>query len=345
MTVLEALVREAVAMASGGRLPTGDELESHGRPGRALRAALDAARFDLEAHAVGGGHDRRGRRRRQCHDPVARTGGVGGGGAAGGRRPGSDAQAEGRRGARDRGPRRPRARGAGGHRPGRAPPARRERGLGPADGRGAARGGRAVRARVRGAAAGRRRRRRRWPSSGAGSACRSPPTRRVTSVKAARELLDAEAVDVLVVKPARVGGPGRRRGDRGAGGRARRAGGRQHAVRDGRGDRGGPGDGGAPPGRVRGPGHAARPRAGDGGPARARPVAGRAGASRTGGCGCPTSRVRAGSGSRSTTTRWPAIAPKRWRPCERRRVVRAGPRPPSCDGPATSPRSSSGPMS
>ena len=35
-------------MASGGRLPTGDELESHGRPGRALRAALDAARFDLE---------------------------------------------------------------------------------------------------------------------------------------------------------------------------------------------------------------------------------------------------------------------------------------------------------
>ena len=48
VTVLEALVREAVSMASGGRLPTGDELESHGRPGRALRAALDAARFDLE---------------------------------------------------------------------------------------------------------------------------------------------------------------------------------------------------------------------------------------------------------------------------------------------------------
>ena len=35
-------------MASGSRLPTGDELESYGRPGRALRAALDAARFDLE---------------------------------------------------------------------------------------------------------------------------------------------------------------------------------------------------------------------------------------------------------------------------------------------------------
>jgi o-succinylbenzoate synthase len=47
VTVLDALVREAVSMASGGRLPTGDELESHGRPGRALRAALDAAQFDL----------------------------------------------------------------------------------------------------------------------------------------------------------------------------------------------------------------------------------------------------------------------------------------------------------
>ena len=48
VTVLEALVREAVSMASGGRLPTGEELEWHGRPGRALRAALDAAQFDLE---------------------------------------------------------------------------------------------------------------------------------------------------------------------------------------------------------------------------------------------------------------------------------------------------------
>ena len=47
-TVLTLLVREAVASARDGRLPTGDELESHGRPGRALRAALDAARFDLD---------------------------------------------------------------------------------------------------------------------------------------------------------------------------------------------------------------------------------------------------------------------------------------------------------
>jgi O-succinylbenzoate synthase len=46
-SVLESLVRDAVFMA-GGRLPTGEELERHGRPGRALRAALDAARFDLE---------------------------------------------------------------------------------------------------------------------------------------------------------------------------------------------------------------------------------------------------------------------------------------------------------
>ncbi len=47
-TVLEALVREAVAEAMRGRLPTTAELEAHGRPGRALRAALDAARLDLE---------------------------------------------------------------------------------------------------------------------------------------------------------------------------------------------------------------------------------------------------------------------------------------------------------
>jgi len=46
-TVLEHLVREAVAMAEDGRLPTDDELEQHGAPGRALRAAIDAARFDL----------------------------------------------------------------------------------------------------------------------------------------------------------------------------------------------------------------------------------------------------------------------------------------------------------
>jgi L-alanine-DL-glutamate epimerase-like enolase superfamily enzyme len=47
-TVLDLLVREAVSMAAGGQLPSADELEGHGRPGRALRAALDAARLDLE---------------------------------------------------------------------------------------------------------------------------------------------------------------------------------------------------------------------------------------------------------------------------------------------------------
>lgn len=50
-SVLESLVREAVAMAETGRVPTGDELDGHGRPGRALRAALDAARFDLDGSA------------------------------------------------------------------------------------------------------------------------------------------------------------------------------------------------------------------------------------------------------------------------------------------------------
>lgn len=47
-TVLEHLVREAVALASEDTLPTAEELELHGSPGRALRAALDSARFDLE---------------------------------------------------------------------------------------------------------------------------------------------------------------------------------------------------------------------------------------------------------------------------------------------------------
>ena len=169
----------------------------------------------------------------------------------------------------------------------------------------------------------------------------------VTSVKAARELLDAEAVDVLVVKPARVGGLvvgaeiaalAAERGvpvvvstlfETGVGIAARL------------------GDGGEAPEVVfGGRPDAARPRAGDRGPARARPVARTSWSSRTAGCGCPTSRVRAGSGSRSTRTRWPAIAPKPWRPCERRGVVRARPRPPACGRePATSPRSSSGPRS
>ena len=46
-TVLDHLVRD-VAAASGRGLPEAEELELHGAPGRALRAALDAARFDLD---------------------------------------------------------------------------------------------------------------------------------------------------------------------------------------------------------------------------------------------------------------------------------------------------------
>jgi len=46
-SVLHALIREAADVARDGRLPSATELELHGRPGRALRAALDAARFDL----------------------------------------------------------------------------------------------------------------------------------------------------------------------------------------------------------------------------------------------------------------------------------------------------------
>ena len=45
--VLDQLVHELVMTAPGDRLPTASELELHGAPGRALRAALDSARFDL----------------------------------------------------------------------------------------------------------------------------------------------------------------------------------------------------------------------------------------------------------------------------------------------------------
>jgi L-alanine-DL-glutamate epimerase-like enolase superfamily enzyme len=47
-TVLDHLVHEVVMTAPGGRLPTVSELEMHGSPGRALRAAIDAAGLDLE---------------------------------------------------------------------------------------------------------------------------------------------------------------------------------------------------------------------------------------------------------------------------------------------------------
>jgi L-alanine-DL-glutamate epimerase-like enolase superfamily enzyme len=46
-SVLRLLIREAVDVARDGRLPAGAELEGHGAPGRALRAALDAAWLDL----------------------------------------------------------------------------------------------------------------------------------------------------------------------------------------------------------------------------------------------------------------------------------------------------------
>ena len=56
-TILTALVRETVEGAAGG-LPSLADLEMHGAPGRALAAALESARFDLEGAAT-----RRGRRR------------------------------------------------------------------------------------------------------------------------------------------------------------------------------------------------------------------------------------------------------------------------------------------
>ena len=95
--------------------------------------------------------------------------------------------------------------------------------------------------------------------------------------------------DVLVVKPARVGGPGAAAEIADARRGARRAGRRQHAVRDRRRDRGrARGGRGAARGGVatRWP-DAARSRAGDGRPARARPAGARRSSSRTAGCARP----------------------------------------------------------
>jgi L-alanine-DL-glutamate epimerase-like enolase superfamily enzyme len=47
-TLLAALVRESVESAAAGNLPERDDLELHGVPGRALNAALESARRDLE---------------------------------------------------------------------------------------------------------------------------------------------------------------------------------------------------------------------------------------------------------------------------------------------------------
>ena len=49
---LSALVRAAVDGATAGALPTRAELERHGAPGRALNAALESAVIDLEARTV-----------------------------------------------------------------------------------------------------------------------------------------------------------------------------------------------------------------------------------------------------------------------------------------------------
>jgi len=46
-TVLDLLVRELSARHPSDGLPTAQELEMHGSPGRAVRAAIDAAHFDL----------------------------------------------------------------------------------------------------------------------------------------------------------------------------------------------------------------------------------------------------------------------------------------------------------
>lgn len=50
-STLAALIREAADGAATGRLPTVADLELHGAPGRALNAAIDSARLDLDRPA------------------------------------------------------------------------------------------------------------------------------------------------------------------------------------------------------------------------------------------------------------------------------------------------------
>ena len=50
-TILAALIREAAEGAGAGRLPSMGDLELHGAPGRALNAAIESALFDLERNA------------------------------------------------------------------------------------------------------------------------------------------------------------------------------------------------------------------------------------------------------------------------------------------------------
>ena len=63
-TILAALIREAAEGASDGRLPSMADLERHGAPGRALNAAIESALLDLEGSTGG-------------QDPVAEGDGVG----------------------------------------------------------------------------------------------------------------------------------------------------------------------------------------------------------------------------------------------------------------------------
>jgi L-Ala-D/L-Glu epimerase len=51
-TILTALIREAAEAATSGRLPTMSDLELHGTPGRALNAAIESALLDLERPAA-----------------------------------------------------------------------------------------------------------------------------------------------------------------------------------------------------------------------------------------------------------------------------------------------------
>lgn len=51
-TILGSLIREAAQVATDGRLPATGDLERHGAPGRALNAALESALLDLERLAL-----------------------------------------------------------------------------------------------------------------------------------------------------------------------------------------------------------------------------------------------------------------------------------------------------
>ena len=244
-TILAALVREAADDAAGG-LPTRDDLELHGAPGRALNAAIESARLDLDRAAA---------------PPAIALDGEGVGVNATIPSLGPAAAAEAAQQLVEAGFTTLKLK-AGAERETEVLVDRVRAirlAVGPdirlrLDVNGAwdlATAEDRLEAiarfddRIRRAAAAGRTTSRRWPIFAAACGSRSQPTKRPSPFALSASLLAADAVDVIVVKPARVGGPAAVGEIAEMAARARCPGRHQHAVRDRGRDRRGAIDGGS----------------------------------------------------------------------------------------------------